>query len=102
MAAWAGDVRGWCIHSVGACRSFSPPTDTSSNPNAASRTAPSASKLKISVGPSILRVTERGKVDFLHKRNPVFDERWGSGVGAGQLKMERRLPRLVKLRHGLT
>ncbi|PRW33926.1 kinesin K39 [Chlorella sorokiniana] len=31
-------------------------------------------KLKISVGPSIQRVTERGKVDFLHKRNPVFDE----------------------------
>lgn len=37
---------------------------------------PSRSKLKISVGPSIQRVTERGKVDFLHKRNPVFDERW--------------------------
>lgn len=30
------------------------------------------------MGPSIQRVTERGKVDFLHKRNPVFDERWGA------------------------
>lgn len=40
-------------------------------------TLPACSKLKISVGPAIQRVTERGKVDFLHKRNPVFDERWG-------------------------
>lgn len=30
--------------------------------------------MKIGVGPRITRVTERGKVDFLHKRNPVFDE----------------------------
>ncbi|KAL4458584.1 hypothetical protein ABPG75_013449 [Micractinium tetrahymenae] len=30
--------------------------------------------VKIDVGPHISRVTERGKVDFLHKRNPVFDE----------------------------
>ncbi|EFN56892.1 hypothetical protein CHLNCDRAFT_51690 [Chlorella variabilis] len=31
-------------------------------------------KVKVSVG-SISRVTERGKVTFQHRRNPVFDER---------------------------
>lgn len=40
------------------------------------------SKVKIDVGPCISRVTERGKVDFLHKRNPVFDERCRGRAGA--------------------
>jgi len=49
---------------------YPPPLLLSSNP-----TWP-CSKVRISVGENITRVTERGKVDFLHKRNPVFDERW--------------------------